>query len=70
MLKLHGLNPKQICPSTLALCEGFAVIDDSRRKQAVRHRSLTDEEDGKSNHFLERSLRIRVTIRGMTEKLA
>ena len=31
------LCPKQICSSPLALCEDLQVIEDPRRKQAVRH---------------------------------
>jgi len=35
--KPDELNPKKVCPSTLSLCEDFAIIEDPRRKQAVRH---------------------------------
>lgn len=33
----HKLFPSQICQSPLALCEDLQVIEDPRRKQAVRH---------------------------------
>ncbi len=31
------LLPEQVCPSPLAICEDLQVIEDPRRKQAVRH---------------------------------
>ena len=31
------LSPRQVCPSSLALCEDLQIIEDPRRKQAIRH---------------------------------
>jgi predicted transposase YbfD/YdcC len=35
--KQDKLHPKEVIPSTLILCENLAIIEDPRRKQAVRH---------------------------------
>jgi len=35
--RAQKLLPTQVCQSPLALCEDLQIIEDPRRKQAVRH---------------------------------